>query len=42
MKQEKIPLIDCPIDYIFGDASGKILNEYGLDVISQNMSEFFV
>lgn len=29
MKQEKIPLIDCPIDYIFGDASGKILNEYG-------------
>lgn len=29
MKDEKIPLIDCPIDYIFGEASGKILNEYG-------------
>lgn len=29
MKNEKIPLIDCPIDYIFGEASGKILNEYG-------------
>ena len=29
MKDEKIPLIDCPIDDIFGEASGKILNEYG-------------
>lgn len=29
MQDEKIPLIDCPIDYIFGEASGKILNEYG-------------
>ena len=29
MLNEKIPLIDCPIDYIFGEASGKILNEYG-------------
>jgi AraC-like DNA-binding protein len=29
MQEEKIPLIDCPIDYIFGEASGKILNEYG-------------
>ena len=28
-KKKKIPLIDCPIDYIFGEASGKILNEYG-------------
>ena len=28
MKDEKIPLIDCPIDYIFGEASGKVLNEY--------------
>ena len=26
--QNDIPLIDCPIDYIFGDASGKVLNEY--------------
>lgn len=29
MQDEKIPLIDCPIDYIFGEASGKVLNEYG-------------
>jgi YesN/AraC family two-component response regulator len=27
--QNEIPLIDCPIDYIFGEASGKVLNEYG-------------
>ena len=27
--QNEIPLIDCPIDYIFGEASGKTLNEYG-------------
>jgi AraC-like DNA-binding protein len=26
--QNDIPLIDCPIDYIFGEASGKTLNEY--------------
>ena len=26
--QNEIPLIDCPIDYIFGEASGKTLNEY--------------
>ena len=26
--QNDIPLIDCPIDYIFGEASGKVLNEY--------------
>lgn len=25
----KIPLLDCPKDYLVGDASGKILNEYG-------------
>ena len=29
MKDEKIPLIDCPFDYLFGEASGKMLNEYG-------------
>ena len=29
MKAEKIPLIDCPFDYLFGEASGKVLNEYG-------------
>lgn len=29
MQSEKIPLIDCPFDYLFGVASGKILNEYG-------------
>ena len=26
--QNDIPLIDCPIDYLFGEASGKVLNEY--------------
>ena len=26
--QNEIPLIDCPIDYIFGEANGKVLNEY--------------
>ena len=26
--QNEIPLIDCPIDYIFGEVSGKVLNEY--------------
>ena len=26
--QNEIPLIDCPIDYIFGEASCKVLNEY--------------
>lgn len=24
-----IPLLDCPVDYLIGDASGKIMNEYG-------------
>ena len=28
MEKENIPLLDCPIDYIMGEASGKILNEY--------------
>ena len=27
--QENIPLLDCPVDYLIGDASGKIMNEYG-------------
>lgn len=28
-KQENaIPLIDCPVDYLIGDATGKIMNEY--------------
>lgn len=29
MTNDKIPLLDCPVDYIFGEASGKLLNEYG-------------
>lgn len=29
MNDNKIPLLDCPFDYMIGDASGKILNEYG-------------
>jgi len=30
MKKEKdIPLLDCPVDFLIGDASGKIMNEYG-------------
>lgn len=29
MDKENIPLLDCPIDYIMGEASGKLLNEYG-------------
>lgn len=30
MENEKnIPLLDCPVDYLIGDASGKVLNEYG-------------
>ena len=28
-QEKKIPLLDCPVDYLIGDASGKILNEYG-------------
>lgn len=29
MEQKNIPLLDCPIDYLIGDASGKVMNEYG-------------
>lgn len=29
MDQQQIPLLDCPVDYLIGDASGKIMNEYG-------------
>lgn len=29
MEEKDIPLLDCPIDYLIGDASGKIMNEYG-------------
>ncbi|MCM1034282.1 MAG: AraC family transcriptional regulator [Paludibacter sp.] len=28
-KEKSIPLLDCPVDYLVGDASGKIMNEYG-------------
>lgn len=28
MTDNNIPLLDCPFDYMIGDASGKILNEY--------------
>lgn len=27
-KEKNIPLLDCPVDYLVGDASGNILNEY--------------
>lgn len=26
---KNIPQLDCPLDYLIGDASGKIMNEYG-------------
>lgn len=29
MAENNIPLLDCPFDYLIGDASGKVLNEYG-------------
>jgi len=29
MSDNKIPLLDCPFDYLIGDATGKVLNEYG-------------
>lgn len=29
MQDQKIPLLDCPVDFLIGDASGKIMNEYG-------------
>ena len=28
-EQKEIPLLDCPVDYMVGDASGKLMNEYG-------------
>lgn len=28
-EQKNIPLLDCPVDYLIGDASGKVMNEYG-------------
>lgn len=27
-EQDEIPLLDCPVDYLLGQASGKIMNEY--------------
>ncbi len=29
LQDKNIPLLDCPFDYLVGDASGKVLNEYG-------------
>ena len=30
MKEKNIPIVDCPYgDYMIGDASGKLMNEYG-------------
>lgn len=29
MEENNIPLLDCPVDYLIGDASGKLMNEYG-------------
>ena len=29
MDDKSIPLLDCPVDYLIGDASGKVMNEYG-------------
>ena len=29
MQDKNIPLLDCPVDFLIGDASGKIMNEYG-------------
>ena len=29
MDKNEIPLLDCPVDYLMGDASGKVMNEYG-------------
>lgn len=29
MQDKQIPLLDCPVDYLMGDASGKVMNEYG-------------
>lgn len=29
MEENNIPLLDCPVDFLIGDASGKVMNEYG-------------
>ncbi len=29
MQEKNIPLLDCPVDYLIGDARGKVMNEYG-------------
>ena len=29
MQENTIPLLDCPQDFLVGDASGKLMNEYG-------------
>lgn len=29
ISNNNIPLLDCPIDFLVGDASGKVMNEYG-------------
>lgn len=29
MAENQIPLLDCPVDFLVGDASGKVMNEYG-------------
>lgn len=29
MQEKNIPLLDCPVDYLIGDGSGKVMNEYG-------------
>lgn len=29
MQENKIPLLDCPVDFLIGDATGKLMNEYG-------------
>lgn len=28
MLEDNIPLLDCPVDFLIGDASGKVMNEY--------------
>ena len=29
MEEKNIPLLDCPVDFLVGDATGRLLNEYG-------------
>jgi len=29
MQEKNIPLLDCPVDFLVGDASGRVMNEYG-------------